>query len=280
MNHSLKKRSSKIGLYILQIIVALIFIAPLLWMLIASFKPEATLFSEMTSASEFSFKSFTLENYRLMFERAPLWRYMLNSFAYIIVIVILGIIVNALAGYALARLSFKGGAFILGLVLALYMIPFESMLMPLYVISNKMNLINKFPVLFLPFIANCFNIFLFRQFFMNIPAELEEAAYIDGATPFQVFWRIILPISKPVVATSAVLTITTHWGDFMWPLMVTTDKSIQTVQVGITNFFTDPPVLYGPIMASLVFTTIPMVIVFIFLQKYYVQGISASGIKG
>lgn len=274
------KKASRIVLYILQIGLALLFIVPLIWMLVASFKPEATLFKEMTSLKDFSFSNFTLENYSAMFQKAPLGRFILNSFSYILVIVVVGIFVNALAGYALARLPFRGSAVILGLIIALYIIPFESVLMPLYTIVNKLHLVNKMPALFLPFIANCFNIFLFRQFFSNIPAELEEAAYIDGATPFQVFYRIVLPMSKPVIATSAVLTITTHWGDFMWPLLATTDESIRTVQIGIQYFFTDPPVRYGSVMAALVFTTLPMVIVFLFLQKYYVQGISSSGIKG
>lgn len=280
MKQSTKGRLNKTGLYLLQIITSIVFIIPLLWMVVASFKPENEIFKDVGSLKGFFPSQFTIENYHEMLVRIPFLGYIFNSVIYILVIVVLGIIVNSLAGYALAKLDFPGSKIILAVIIGLYIIPFETVLLPLYLITNKLGLVNHYSALSLPFIAECFNIFLFRQFFMSFPKELEEAAEIDGTSPLKTFLKIVIPNAKPVIATSAVLTIVAHWGDFMWPLIVTTDDSLRTVQVGIALFFTDPPIHYGPIMAALTFTTIPMIIVFLFLQKYYVQGIVSSGIKG
>jgi len=280
MNHNTKRKYVKIGLYILQIVTSIIFIIPLLWMVEASFKPENKIFQDVGTFKGFSLTNFTLLNYHEMLVRIPFMGYIFNSFIYIFFIIVIGITVNSLAGYALAKLDFPGSKIVLSVIIGLYIIPFETVLLPLYLITNKLGLINHYSALSMPFIAECFNIFLFRQFFMGFPKELEEAAEIDGASPLKTFLKIVLPNSKPVIATSAVLTIVAHWGDFMWPLMVTTDDSLRTVQVGIALFFTDPPIHYGAIMAALTFTTLPIIIVFLFLQKYYVQGIVSSGLKG
>ena len=222
----------------------------------------------------------TLENYKEMFARSEIVNSMLNSTFYIAMILIIGIPVNALAGYSLAKLNFPGKKIVLGLIIALYIVPFETVLLPLYLVSNGLGITNSYLALILPFVGNCFNIFLFRQFFMSMPKDLEEAASIDGCGPLKTFVRIVIPNSKPVLATATVLTVTTHWSDFMWPLISVTSKEYKTVQLAIQGFFTDPPVRYGPIMAALVFTTIPIIILFLLLQKYYVEGITSSGIKG
>jgi multiple sugar transport system permease protein/fructooligosaccharide transport system permease protein len=203
-----------------------------------------------------------------------------NSLFTVGMIVIIGTVVNSICAYALVKLKFPGSDLILIIIIALYVVPFESVLIPLYIVVNKFGWINEFPALIVPFIASAFNIFLFRQFFMGFPKELEEAAQIDGASPWQTFVRIVVPNSKPVFATAAILTFVTHWSDFMWPLIVATDQSIQTVQIGIQYLFTDNNIQYGQIMAALTLTTIPVILIFIFFQRYYVQGITSSGVKG
>lgn len=185
-----------------------------------------------------------------------------------------------LAGYAIARLNFKGRKLILGLILAFYIVPFETTVLPLYLVCNKMSITNTIWALCLPFVADCFNIFLFKQFFEGFPKDLNEAAAIDGCGILGTFVKIVIPNSLPIMATSIVLTIVSRWSDFMWPLMAVTDPKLRTVQLGIQVFFTDPPIKYGPIMAALVFTTLPIILIFLFLQKYYVQGVTSSGIKG
>ena len=266
--------------YVFQISLALIFVLPLVWMIVSSLKPEADLFKDMSSIATVFVSNPSLDNYKEMFSRSLVLKSTINSMIYIGLILLIGIPVNALCGYALARLKFPGKNFILSAIIALYIVPFETVVLPLYLVSNTLKITNTFFALFIPFIANCFNIFLFRQFFMSLPKELEEAASIDGCGVLGTFIRVVLPNTKPVIATATVLTIVTHWSDFMWPLMAITSPEHKTIQLAIQGFFTDPPVRYAPIMAALVFSTIPILIVYLLLQKYYVQGIMSSGIKG
>ena len=280
MNIQTKKKVNKAFLYAVQIFVAVVFVIPLVWMIVSSLKPEVDIFKDMNSLATLMLNNPTLENYKEMFARSEIVNSMLNSTFYIAMILIIGIPVNALAGYSLAKLNFPGKRIVLGLIIALYIVPFETVLLPLYLVSNGLGITNSYLALILPFVGNCFNIFLFRQFFMSMPKDLEEAASIDGCGPLKTFVRIVIPNSKPVLATATVLTVTTHWSDFMWPLISVTSKEYKTVQLAIQGFFTDPPVRYGPIMPALVFTTIPIIILFLLLQKYYVEGITSSGIKG
>lgn len=280
MKREEKRKLKKISAYVLQIGIAIIFVLPLVWMIVSSLKPEADIFKDMSSLATFSLKHPTINNYMEMVTRSSIIRGTLNSIGYISLILLIGIPVNALCGYSLARLKFPGKDIILSLIIALYIVPFETVILPLYLVSNTLKITNTFFALFLPFVANSFNIFLFRQFFMSLPKELEEAASIDGCGALSTFVRIVLPNTKPVIATATVLTVVSQWSDFMWPLIAVTSAEHKTVQVAIQGFFTDPPIRYGPIMAALVFTTIPIIILFLFLQKYYVQGIMSSGIKG
>lgn len=281
MTNRTKKRIGKIGTTISILLLGFLFISPLLWMIIASVKPETLIFQDM-GFEAFIPKEITFDNYAkvLFSENINFFRYMGNSLFTVGMIVLIGTVVNSICAYALVKLKFPGSDFILIVIIALYVVPFESVLIPLYIVVNNFGWINEYPALIVPFIASAFNIFLFRQFFMGFPKELEEAAQIDGASPWQTFIRIVVPNSKPVFATAAILTFVTHWSDFMWPLIVATDQSIQTVQIGIQYLFTDNNIQYGQIMAALTLTTIPVILIFLFFQRYYVQGITSSGVKG
>jgi len=250
-------------------------------MIIASIKPETLIFKDM-GFEAFIPKQMTFDNYsKILFsDNINFFHYMGNSLFTVGMIVLFGTIVNSICAYALVKLKFPGSDYVLLIIIALYVVPFESVLIPLYIVVNKFGWINQYPALIVPFIASAFNIFLFRQFFMGFPKELEEAAQIDGASPWQTFIKIVVPNSKPVFATAAILTFVTHWSDFMWPLIVATDQSIQTVQIGIQYLFTDNNIQYGQIMAALTLTTIPVILIFLFFQRYYVQGITSSGVKG
>ncbi|MFC0559129.1 carbohydrate ABC transporter permease [Halalkalibacter alkalisediminis] len=281
MTQRTKKKLRKMGITLTILVLGFLFIAPLLWMIVASIKPETMIFKDM-GFEAFIPKEVTFAHYsKILFsDNINFFHYLKNSIFTVGMIVILGTIVNSICAYALAKLKFPGSDLILIVIIALYVVPFESVLIPLYIVVNNFGWINQYPALIVPFIASAFNIFLFRQFFMGFPKELEEAAQIDGATPFQTFMRIVVPNSKPVFATAAILTFVTHWSDFMWPLIVATDQSIQTVQIGIQYLFTDNNIQYGQIMAALTLTTIPVILIFIFFQRYYVQGITSSGVKG
>lgn len=273
-------RKSTVFLYAANLVVSLLFITPLLWMIVSSFKPENRIFADLSSINAILPTNFTLDNYVKAFHRIPMMKYVFNSLFYVTVICISGLGVNSICGYALAKLQFKGREFILTAIIALMIVPFESIIMPLYFVVNSLHWVNTWYALIVPFVANCFSIFMFRQFFMDIPNELLESAAIDGSSPIRTFVSVVVPLSGPVFTTVFILDFINHWGDFMWPILVTTGESLRNVQLGIQTFFTLPPVYYGQIMATLTFTTVPIVLLFLFLQKYYVQGITSTGIKG
>ncbi|MNO25466.1 L-arabinose transport system permease protein AraQ [compost metagenome] len=271
---------TKLFLYIINIMMSLLFIIPLLWMVVSSLKPENQIFADLSSLKSLLPVNITFDNYTAAFQRIPMMKYLFNSIFYVSVICVSGLGVNSICGYALAKLHFRGKEFILVAVIALMIVPFESILMPLYFVVNSLHWVDTWFALIVPFIANCFGIFMFRQFFMDIPNEILESASIDGASPLKTFISIVVPLSGPVFATVFILDFISHWGDFMWPILVTTGESLRNIQLGIQTFFTLPPIYYGQIMATLTFTTIPIIVLFLLLQKYYVQGITSAGIKG
>ena len=277
----MKQKRKTILLYAANTVLGLLYISPLIWMIVSAFKPENRIFSDMSKGlAAFWPAEATLENFEQVLIRSDMPRYVMNSIFYVTVLVALSLIVNSTFGYALAKFEFKGKNLILTVVLSLLVLPLESILLSLFFIVNRLGWSDSYLALIIPFMVKCFDVYLFRQFFLDIPDDLIEAAEIDGAGPFKTFVQVVVPISKPVFATAFILDYVAYWSDFMWPLLVITDAAKRTVQLGIQTFFTEPPVYYGPIMAALTIVSLPMIILFLFLQKYYVQGISTSGIKG
>ena len=190
------------------------------------------------------------------------------------------LLLNSMCGYALAKLDFKGKNIIINLVVALMVLPMEAILLPLYIEMTQLGWVNTTKALVVPFIAKCFSIYMFQQFFSDVPDELIETASIDGCGPIKTFFKIVMPISKTVYATVFILDFVSHWNDFMWPFLVMTGEEKRTIQLAVQSFFGTQPVHYSAIMAALVISAIPMIVMFIFMQKYYVEGIASSGIKG
>lgn len=280
INADKKRMFLNIGSLVFRITVFLLFVSPLLWLIVSSFKPEQDIFKDMNSLLAFIVHDPTLENYRLAFSRAHLVKSVINSLLYVGLITLFGMIVNSICGYALAKLNVPFAKQILSILILLIIIPFETIVLPLVLIVNYFHWVNHLQVLVVPFIANCFNIYLFRQFFVGIPDAFLEAARVEGASDFTTFIRIVLPLSKTVYATVFILTFVAHWGDFMWPLIVASDESLRTIQIAVQFLFTSPPIRYGIILAGLTFSTIPLAIIFLFFQKYYVQSVTSSGVKG
>ena len=181
---------------------------------------------------------------------------------------------------SLNNFDFKGRGLMLSFIVALMVMPMEAIMLPLYIEMSQIGWVNKLPALVVPFIAKCFSIYMFRQFFCDIPDELLEAASIDGSSPIRTFFTVVMPISKTVYATVFILDFVAHWNDFMWPFLVMTGESKRTIQLAIQVFFGTQPIHYSAIMAALVVSAIPMLVMFIFMQKYYIEGIASSGIKG
>lgn len=279
----MKKNSltGKLPMYIMLTVIALVFMFPLIWMLVSSFKDDAGIFSDITGISAFlpSFKADVFFNYKEVLGRIPLVKAMLNSFSYIVVVIVLGLIVNSMAGYAFARLKFPGKNLIFSLLLAVMVIPAQTVMLPQFSIIYKMGLSNSYLALILPAIASPMYIFLFRQNFLGIPESIEEAAKLDGASSLRIFFQLIMPLAKPIYATVTILVFIALWNDFVWPVMVISDTSKQTIQMALSSLFSISPVNYGNVMAGLTIVTIPVLVIFLSLQKYYVAGVASTGAK-
>jgi multiple sugar transport system permease protein len=278
-----RKMRKQIGMFIsygFLIFLAFLFIAPILFMLVGSLKPDDLVLSQAGAFSAFIPEQASLKNYSDVFERVDFGRFFLNSLLINGVIVGAGLFVNSLAGYALARLRWRGREVLLLVVLALMIIPFEAIAVPLFFQITLIGWRNTYIAQILPFIANAFSIYLFYTFFIDLPKELEEAARVDGASSLRTFFEIIVPVSKPVFATVTILTFLTQWGAFLWPLMVTVDESVRPLPVAIAAFQTLPPLQWGDIMGFGVMMVAPILIVFLLFQKWFVEGVASTGTKG
>lgn len=280
-----KKKLFSVG-GILQVLflllIALTFAFPLIWMIVSSFKNDAQIFSDISSLKAFGITSFHAEvffNYKEVLEKLPLIQAMLNSFSYIIVIIIGSLVVNSMAGYAFARIYFPKKELVFHLILALMIIPAQTVMLPQYSIIYKLGWTNSYLGLIIPAIASPLYIFLFRQNFVGIPESIEEAAKLDGAGRFRTFFQVVVPLAKPVYGTVTILAFIQFWNDFVWPVMVISDTKKQTIQMALSNLFSIKPINYGNVMAGLVIVTIPVLIIFMAMQKYYVQGIASTGAK-
>ena len=271
---------SKFMFYFGNIVIGIIFVSPLIWMISASLKPESQIFANMNSLKTFFPVSASFNNYVEVFTRMNLPQVFKNTLLYIALILVLDLLVNSMCGYALAKFEFNGKGAIMNLVVALMVLPMEAIMLPLYIEMSQLGWVNTLVALVIPFVAKCFSIYMFRQFFCDIPDDLIEAAAIDGCRPAGTFFKIVMPISKTVYATVFILDFVAHWNDFMWPFLVMTGEDKRTIQLAVQSFFGTQPVHYSAIMAALVISAIPMIIMFIFMQKYYVEGIASSGING
>lgn len=275
-----QKTLTKVLFYGGNIIIGIIFVSPLLWMISASLKPEAEIFANMNSITTFFPVQASLDNFKEVFSRLNMVQVFKNTFVYIALILVLDLLFNSICGYALAKFDFKGKGLMLNLVIALMVMPMEAIMLPLYIEMSQLGWVNTLAALVVPFIAKCFSIYMFRQFFCDIPDDLLEAAALDGCSPVGTFFKVVMPISKTVYATVFILDFVSHWNDFMWPFLVMTGEDKRTIQLAIQVFFGTQPIHYSAIMAALVVSAIPMLIMFIFMQKYYIEGIASSGIKG
>lgn len=279
------KKSSKIKsvLYVLvMVVIALIFAFPLIWMVVSSFKTDAQIFTDISSFKAFyitALNSDVFFNYKEVLNKLPIIKAMCNSFFYIAIIIICSLVINSMAGYAFARLKFPKKNLIFALLLSLMIIPAQTVMLPQYSIIYKLGWTNSYLGLIIPAIASPLYIFLFRQNFMGIPESIEEAARLDGASRARTFFQLIVPLAKPVYGTVTILTFIAFWNDFVWPVMVISDTEKQTIQMALSNLFSIQPVNYGNVMAGLTFVTIPVLIIFLSMQKYYVQGIASTGAK-
>lgn len=279
-NKKINKVLGNIIFYLGNTIVGLIFVSPLLWMLVSSFKPELEIFSNLNSLSTFIPKNFTLANYVEVFQRIKVFTILKNTLIYIGIVLIGDLLLGSMFGYALAKMKYRFRGISLTIVIALMSMPVEAIILPLYIEMAQLNWVNTMLGLTIPFMMNCFSIYMFYSYFIGIPDELIEAAKVDGCGPIRTYFKIIMPISKTVFATVLILDFVSRWNDFMWPFLITTGEEKRTVQLAVQIFVGVSPIHYGVIMAVLTLASIPMILMYIFMQKFYVEGIASTGIKG
>lgn len=284
--------------YALAVFFMLVFCLPLLFMISSSLKSPQAIFADVKSwRAFFPVGDVNLDQYVGVFERLPMGQFIFNSLFVSGVVVILGLFVNSLAAFAIARLKFKGQNALLVFLIATLVVPFETIAMPLLVLVNSLprlnwengtleittGWLNTYLVQIMPFIAGGFSIFLFVQYFKTIPKELDEAAIIDGASYFSIYWRIIVPLAGPAFATSAILSFLAIWNAYLWPVMVVQTESLRPVQVGLDYFWastSEEGTQWGEIMAYSTLITLPILIIFVVFQRAFVASVASSGVKG
>lgn len=275
-----KRFLASLLVYSLLLGVSLIFVVPVWMMLAGSFKPDDQVLLEAGTLQGYFPLNMSMQNYQDVFNRVPFLRYLLNSMLITSMIVVSGLFINSLAGYALARLRWPGRDWILLAIIALMIIPLEAIAVPLFYEVTLLGWRDTYVVQIVPFIANAFSIYLFYTFFLGLPREFEEAARIDGAGPWRIFFNIVVPNAKPVFATVAILTFLTQWGSFLWPLMVTHSEDVRPLPLGIAAFYTLPPLQWGDIFSFGVMMVSPVLLVFIIFQRWFVKGVATTGVKG
>lgn len=285
----MKKRIKKIDIkiiltHIILIIVSIISIFPFLWLLSTALKSSGE--NIFLYPPELIPRSITFSNFIEVWKKVPFLLYFFNSFIVASFTVILNLLFSSLAAYPLARLEFRGKNFILYSILATLMVPFQAIMLPIYLIVLKLNLVDTSSVigaylgLILPFSVNAFGIFLMRSAFLKIPKEIEEAARIDGANAFRLFFEILLPMVKPSLAVLAIFTFIGSWGEFLWPSIVLTNRNLYTLPVGVNDLQGIFSANWRLISSGAIISIIPILIFFIIMQKYFIEGENEGAIKG
>jgi multiple sugar transport system permease protein len=267
---------SKLVVHLVLLSGAFIMIVPFLWMVTLSLKPL-----ELTNQPPYLFPStFEFANYSRAWDAAPFARYYLNSIVMTGGIVVGQVIFSSLAAYAFARLHFPGRDVLFMLFLGTMMVPFHVILIPSYLIVDRLGWIDSYTALIVPRMVSAFGIFLLRQYYQGIPRELDEAAMIDGASRLGIWWRIIVPLSGPGLATLGIFAFMFAWNDFLWPLVVTNDPDMRTVQLGLAMFQGRYGTQWTLLMAGTVTATLPTLLVFLLSQRWFIQSVAQSGLKG
>lgn len=293
MTTTVRTRSTGIGTlvrYLLMALLGLIFLFPIVFMIVSSLKPDFQILQDSGTLRAFlPVGDLSFDNYREAFTRVPTARFIFNSVLVTTITVLLGLVINSMAGFSLAAMQWQGRNAVLTLIITTLIIPGGTVAIPLLLIVSRLPWVgvdglqwgwfNTYHVMIVPFIAGAFPIFLFVQFFRSLPKELIEAARLDGASWFQIYRSIFVPISGPVFATVAILTFQAKWNDYLWPIMVIQTEELRPIMVGLSYFF-QLNVAWGEIMAYLSTITIPVLLLFIVLQRAFIESIAASGIKG
>lgn len=275
----LSKRITDGLAYLVLIIVASIMLVPFLWMLSTSLKPAQYVLSP---TPDFIPDPMTFDSYTDLFDLIPMDRMLLNSVFVAVTGTVGQIVISAMAAYAFSRLPWRGRNTVFTLYLVTMMVPRQVTLIPQFILIRELGWVNSYQGLILPGMFGAIGVFLLRQSFLSLPRELEEAAFIDGASHLTIFWRIVLPTSKPALATLSVLSFMEYWNAYLWPLFVARKDMFMTLPVGLAKLQGGPRALtqWNMVMAGAVITVLPILIAYVLAQKWFIRSVTLSGIKG
>ena len=284
----------KAGGYVGRIVLVAFFAFPIVFMFVSSLKPDDQIFGDLSSIKAFlPVGDISLDNYASVFDTVPAGRFLINSILLSGLTVVIGLVVNSMAAFALSRLQWRARTIVLAIIIATLVVPFETFALPMVWWVNKLpwlafqngtllwdfGWLDTYRVQILPFIANAFAIFLFYSYFQSIPKDLDEAARVDGAGWFRIYRSVIMPLSGPAIATVSILTFLPAWNQYLWPLMVVQSEELRPVMVGVSYFF-QLNVQWGPMMAYSTLITIPVLVLFLSFQRAFIGSIASSGVKG
>lgn len=261
-------------LFTIGVVLALATIFPLVWMVTGAFKPAAEVNGSALLPSEP-----TLENFRYVLTQVPFLRYMFNSLIVSAAVTVLALWFHSMAAYALARLRFPGRETIFLLIFSTMLVSLPVILIPTFVVVRTLGMVDSYAGLIVPAIFNAFGIFLLRQFYVSLPAELEEAALVDGASYWRIYRSIILPLSRPILSALTVFFFLTNWNSFVWPLTITSNPDLRVVQLGIATFQQQYQADWNYVLAAATVAALPTLLVFFFFQRQIVESIKSAGFK-
>jgi multiple sugar transport system permease protein len=270
-------RPSPKWLYLVLTVGLIVMVTPFVWMLLSSVKPEREI---RESPPTWLPRDVTLDNYTTLFDKLDMSTYFVNSVVVAAAVTLGNVVFCSMLGYALAKLDFPGKRALFAIVLGTLMIPGVVTFVPMFVLASNLNLTNTLPGLILPFLVQPFGVFLLRQYIVGLPDDLIQAARVDGAGEFRIFWSIIMPLCGPALATLGILTFLGSWNNFLWPLVVAQDNDKYTLPVALAlTSIGQNSTEYGLLLAGSVVVVVPVIAIFLALQRYFVQGISMTGIK-
>jgi multiple sugar transport system permease protein len=258
------------------VVIALAVLLPLIWMVLASLRPEQDIVSAPPTLWP---RSFTLEHYGEIWRALPFATLYRNTIVFAGTVTVVSLLFDSMAAYALARLRFRGREAVFVIVLIMLMLPFQITLVPLYDLLNNLGLVNSFTGMIVPRATNAFGIFFLRQFFLSLPKDLEEAARVDGASEWRIYWRVVLPLARPALLTLGLFHFQFNWNDLLWPLIMTSDTSRATLPAGLSLFMGQHVTQYGLLLAGAVLSLLPVIVLFLLIQRSFVQGIATTGLK-
>lgn len=263
-------------LAVTAILVGLMMLLPIIWMLFTAFKPEADI---VTYPPTLWPRELTIEHFIDVWNRIPFARLYVNTIIFAGGVTVISLLFDSMAAYALARIPFKGRGIVFVGILLLLMLPFQVTLIPLYDMLNGMGLTNTLPGLIVPRMTNAFGIFFLTQFFLSLPKDLEEAARVDGASEWRIYWGIIMPLARPALLTLGLFHFQYNWNDLLWPLVMSSEVETSTLPAGLALFMGQHVVEYGLLMAGSLLALVPVILFFLLIQRSFVAGIATTGLK-